>query len=152
MEALREFNVRVYALFINDQNQVLVSDEIIRGKYFTKFPGGGLELGESPVECLHRECQEEMNQPIEVLNHFHTTDQFVRSAFRPWEQVISIYHRCKIKGDNKFKTSTKRFDFDRAITGDQEAFRWADISTLDAKEFEFLIDAHVVGLIKKQFS
>ena len=40
------FNIRVYGILINDKKQVLVSDEFIRGGYYTKFPGGGLELGE----------------------------------------------------------------------------------------------------------
>ena len=40
------FNLRVYGILINKQQQVLVSDEYIRGMYITKFPGGGLEFGE----------------------------------------------------------------------------------------------------------
>ncbi|MFN5439619.1 MAG: NUDIX hydrolase, partial [Bacteroidota bacterium] len=40
------FNIRVYGILISDDNQVLVSDEFIRGNYYTKFPGGGLEFGE----------------------------------------------------------------------------------------------------------
>ena len=37
------FNIRVYGVLINEKKQVLVSDEFIRGEYYTKFPGGGLE-------------------------------------------------------------------------------------------------------------
>jgi 8-oxo-dGTP diphosphatase len=36
------FTIRVYGILINDDKQVLVSDEYIRGNYYTKFPGGGL--------------------------------------------------------------------------------------------------------------
>lgn len=39
------FNLRVYGILINEEKQVLVSDEFIRGNYITKFPGGGLEFG-----------------------------------------------------------------------------------------------------------
>ena len=39
------FNVRVYGILINEKKQVLVSDEYIRGQYYTKFCGGGLEFG-----------------------------------------------------------------------------------------------------------
>jgi hypothetical protein len=39
------FNIRVYGILINEQKQVLVADEFIRGNYYTKFPGGGLEFG-----------------------------------------------------------------------------------------------------------
>ena len=43
-------NIRVYGILINEQKQVLVSDELIRGGYYTKFPGGGLEYGEGTRE------------------------------------------------------------------------------------------------------
>jgi len=86
------FNVRVYGILINDQNQVLVSDETIRGNYYTKFPGGGLEIGEGTRECLKREFMEEMNLQIEVGNHFYTTDFYQQSAFNPEHQIISVYY------------------------------------------------------------
>jgi ADP-ribose pyrophosphatase YjhB (NUDIX family) len=110
-----------------------------------------LEYEESPLECLKREFIEELNQPIEVMEHFYTTDQFVRSAFRPWEQVISIYHWVELKGKQQFKTTTKRNDFNSDIDGDQESFRWEPISRLDPSDFSFLIDSHVVGLIKSYY-
>ena len=49
------FNIRVYGVLVNENRQVLVSDELIRGKYYTKFPGGGLEYGEGTRDCLRRE-------------------------------------------------------------------------------------------------
>ena len=57
-----QFNIRVYGILINEQNQVLVSDELIRGNYYTKFPGGGLEFGEGTRDCLVREFKEELGQ------------------------------------------------------------------------------------------
>ena len=59
---MKQFNLRVYGILINDQKQVLVSDEYIRGKHYTKFPGGGLEFGEGTRDCLAREFMEEMNK------------------------------------------------------------------------------------------
>ena len=60
------FNVRVYGLLINENKQVLVSDEYIRGDYITKFPGGGLEFGEGTRDCLKREFMEEMTLDVRV--------------------------------------------------------------------------------------
>ena len=40
---MKRFNIRVYGILINDRNELLVSDELIKGLQFTKFPGGGLE-------------------------------------------------------------------------------------------------------------
>ena len=148
---INKFNVRVYAIFINDHEEVLVSDEIIRTKYYSKFPGGGLEFNESPIECLHREAQEEMGCEIEVLEHFYTTDQFIRSYFRPWEQVLCVYHRAKIADLSKLKVSNTKFDFDASIDGDQESFRWVKIHDLRASDFRFLSDSTVVDLLRKEY-
>ncbi len=90
---MKRFNVRVYGLWILD-GQVLVNDETIRGMRVIKFPGGGLEWGEGPRECLVREFKEELNLDIEVAEHFYTTDVFVQSA---WDdsQVISLYYTVR---------------------------------------------------------
>ena len=60
--------VRVYGILMNEKKQVLVSDEYIRGEYYTKFPGGGLEIGEGTRDCLKREFIEEMNLKVSKLN------------------------------------------------------------------------------------
>ncbi|HET9278185.1 MAG TPA: NUDIX domain-containing protein [Flavitalea sp.] len=58
------FNIRVYGILINEKKQVLVSDEFIRGSYYTKFPGGGFEFGEGTGNCLKREFKEEIDLAI----------------------------------------------------------------------------------------
>src|ERR1700761_2378641 len=88
------FNVRVYGILINDDNQVLISDEEEYGMRFTKFPGGGLEPGEGLIDGLKREFVEECDAEIEVLEHFYTTDFYVKSAFND-SQVISVYYTVK---------------------------------------------------------
>ena len=64
-------SVRVYGILINENNQVLVSDEYIRGNYFTKFPGGGMELGEGTRDCLRREFMEETGLDVTVGEHIY---------------------------------------------------------------------------------
>ncbi len=86
------FNVRVYGILINTKNEVLVSDEWIRGKKYTKFPGGGLEFGEGTRDCLKREFLEEMRLDVDVTEHLYTTDYFQPSAFDDQHQLISIYY------------------------------------------------------------
>jgi 8-oxo-dGTP diphosphatase len=85
------FNVRVYGLLINDQQEILISDEQQEGRTFSKFPGGGLELGEGLIDALKREFLEECAAEIEVLNHFYTTDFFEKSSFND-SQILSIYY------------------------------------------------------------
>src|SRR5829696_6537669 len=106
------FNIRVYGILINDQKQVLVSDEFIRGKQYTKFPGGGLEYGEGTRDCLRREFLEEMNLKVEVGEHLYTTDHFQQSAFNPEHQIISIYYLVKAFEEITARLSDKEFDFD----------------------------------------
>src|ERR1700679_2252025 len=106
-----KFNVRVYGLLINERNELLISDEQEYGMQFTKFPGGGLEYGEGLPDGLKREFMEECNAEIEVLEHFYTTDFFVKSAFND-SQIISVYYKViNIKPLN-LSIKTKVFDFD----------------------------------------
>lgn len=143
---VERFNIRVYFLLITDSSEVLVSDEIIKGEYYTKFPGGGMELGEGSLECAMREACEELGQEIAALHHYYTTDFFVRSAFHPADQVMAIYYTAKLKGEQQFRTTSKRFDFSQA-TSNEESFRWVKISELNADEFAFPTDKAVVHLL-----
>ena len=106
------FNIRVYGILINDDKQVLVSDEFIRGSYYSKFPGGGLELGEGTRDCLKREFKEEMNLNVEIGEHIYTTDFFQVSAFNPSHQIISIYYFVKALEEIQVPLRLKEFDFD----------------------------------------
>jgi len=65
-----QFTIRVYALVISEQNEVLVTDEFQRDMKMTKFPGGGMQFGEGPIDCLKREMLEECNQEIKDIQHF----------------------------------------------------------------------------------
>src|SRR3954463_3659823 len=106
------FNIRVYGILINEKKQVLVSDELIRGNRYTKFPGGGLEYGEGTRDCLKREFLEEMNLEVEVGEHLYTTDYFQPSAFHPDHQIISIYYFVKPLQKIAVRLSNTAFDFD----------------------------------------
>ncbi len=106
------FNIRVYRIHINEQQQVLVSDEYIRGAYYTKFCGGGLELGEGTIDCLKREFMEEMNLAVEVTAHLYTTDFYQRSAFNPAHQIISIYYYLEPLEYINVPLRSTPFDFD----------------------------------------
>ena len=88
---INRFNIRVYGILINN-GQLLVSDEYIKKNKITKFPGGGLEFGEGPKDCLIREFKEELNLSIKVIEHYYTTDFCVNSSFDTNSQIISIYY------------------------------------------------------------
>jgi len=93
--SIKKISIRVYGIYLDNDKGLLVTDEIINDKKITKFPGGGLKLGESTINALKREWQEELNVEIEVIKHIHTTDFFQISIFNPEVQVIGIYYQVK---------------------------------------------------------
>jgi len=142
------FNVRVYGLLINDQREVLISDEQEYGMRFTKFPGGGLEPGEGLADGLKREFLEECNAEIEVISHFYTTDFYVKSAFND-SQVISVYYMVKsLKALNlNFKTIVFDFDGEAEVL---QSFRWVKLSNMANEDFLFPADQHVAKLLAEK--
>ncbi len=152
-----QFNIRVYGILFNDKGQLLVSDEYIRGKYYTKFPGGGLEFGEGTRDCLRREFMEEMNLKVEVLDHIYTTDFYQESAFRPGNQIISIYYLVKALEPINVRLSDIEFDFtdEQLIRYNEcneiETFRFIDWDVVSEDSVTLPIDKVVVRMIKEQY-
>lgn len=147
------FNIRVYGVLINDEKQVLVSDEIIKGNYYTKFPGGGLEYGEGTRECLKREFVEELNLKIKVQDHIYTTDYFQKSAFHPDHQVISIYYYVLPIEPITVKLSEPSLDFESEqlsenITSGIEAFRFISWDNFSEDSVTLPIDKIVARIVK----
>ncbi len=153
---LKRFNVRVYGLLINHNQQLLVADEAFKsGQLATKFPGGGLELGEGLIDGLKREFIEETGIEVEVKEHFYTTDFFVQSAFElsADSQLISIYYIVESKDWNRIKTSDKKFDFEFVKGKESESFRWVNISELESEtDIVLPIDKVVVQKLAEHFS
>jgi 8-oxo-dGTP diphosphatase len=137
------FNVRVYGLLINSKNEVLISDEHEYGQYFSKFPGGGLEIGEGLIDALKREFMEECNCEIEVIKHFYTTDFYEKSSFND-SQVISIYYLVKEVYPLQLNFKTKIFDFEEGVS---QSFRWVNLNTISPDEVTFKTDKAVVNLL-----
>lgn len=151
------FNIRVYGIMIREEQQVLVSDEIIRGMYITKFPGGGLELGEGTRDCLKREFKEEMDLDVEVYAHIYTTDYFQESAFNAGDQIISIYYYVKALEEIKIPLRTKEFDFDASQMRiyqqrqEIETFRFINWEMFSSECVTLPIDKIVAGMVKNDY-
>ena len=143
----KRFVIRVYGIYINEREEVLLSDEFIYGREVTKFPGGGLEFGEGTRECLKREMMEETGHRFEVLDHLYTTDFFVPSAFDPQIQVMSIYYRMRPLEEFRMETRDRPFDF-VTYTENAQVFRWKSIHGLVPSDMTLVIDQKVAGLIK----
>ena len=150
------FNIRVYGVLINEKKQVLLSDEFIRGKYYTKFPGGGLEQGEGTRDCLIREFKEELDLKVQVEDHIYTTDYFQMSAFNPGDQIISVYYFVKALEPIRVPLRVREFDFDeeqmevyRKKT-EVETFRFIDWTNFSAQSVTLPIDKIVASLLKEK--
>jgi len=144
-----QFNVRVYGLLVNEHDEILISDEKEYGMKFSKFPGGGLEFGEGPLEGLKREFIEECDMEVEVLKHFYTTDFFLKSIFND-SQLICIYYLVKNIHPVQLTIKTTPFDFD-GTEEPLQAFRWIKLKDLKKEDLTFPLDKHVVGLIQQQY-
>ncbi len=154
---MHRFNIRVYGILLNEQKQVLVSDELIRGSYITKFPGGGLEFGEGTRDCLQREFLEEMNLKVEVGHHIYTTDYFQMSAFNPEHQIISIYYFTTALEEIQVPLREKPFDFDEAQMKiyeekkETETFRFINWDNFSPEQVTLPIDKIVSSIIKEKY-
>jgi 8-oxo-dGTP diphosphatase len=126
---------------------LLVADERIKGMEITKLPGGGLEFGEGPVDCVKREFKEETGQEVRVLSHYYTTDFFVPSAFDPTSQIISIYYLVEFCAEIQFSLKEKKFDFASGIE-DTFVFRFLPQKEIGPEAFTFPIDKKVAELIR----
>lgn len=148
------FNVRVYGILIDSKKRLLVSDEFIRGNYFTKFPGGGLEFGEGTRDCLKREFKEETNLDVTIGDHIYTTDFFQISAFNNADQIISIYYFVHASEPIDLATKTTLFDFEPHQVanprGEAEVFRWIEWNDVMEACVSLPIDKVVVKMLKEK--
>jgi 8-oxo-dGTP pyrophosphatase MutT (NUDIX family) len=133
-----KINIRVYALCIKD-NKVLALHEEYAGDFLIKLPGGGLEFGESTIDCLKREFQEELNLDINVTEHFYTQDDFLVSRFRDNEQLITIYYLAEITNQEDLLI------LDPCI----EKTEWFDLDGVNP--FQLPIDKRVFEIAKQKF-
>jgi len=147
---INRFTVRVYAIIMNENDEVLLSDEYQHDTKMSKFPGGGVEFGEGTIQALERESIEEFGQEMEVLGHFYTTDFFQQAMFKKGFQVMSIYYKARFKEAIKFNTTHKRFDFEELVD-ETQSFRWVPVNELKLDEITFPIDKKVAEMLIDEF-
>jgi len=141
------FTIRVYGLLIHE-GRLLVADELIKGRRITKFPGGGLEVGEGLKDCLIREIREEIGiEAFDVL-HFYTTDFFQQSAFHDTPmQVVSVYYTFRVADPASIPVVLDPFT-GISGPGDQEVFRWLPLEASKEEDLSLPIDRHVWRMLK----
>lgn len=148
---LTSFNIRVYGILINDKKQVLVSDERIYNNLLevTKFPGGGLELGEGTKDCIVRECKEELDIDVAVVDHLYTTDFFQQSAFNDAHQIISIYYVIKPLQPLNIAVNNTGPAYPEEVG---EIFRFIDWEYFNEDVMSLPIDKIAAKILKERFA
>ena len=137
---INKINVRVYAICLKNRH-VLALFEEYAGEQLTKLPGGGLEFGESVIECLHRELDEELNLKIKSFEHFYTQEDFVVSRFRENEQLLTMYYLVELENEGDLLI------MDPCI----ERTEWIPLDSAE-NPFPLAVDRIVFQKLQKQFS
>ena len=133
-----KINVRVYVALLKDKNVLGLHEEYV-GQQLLKFPGGGLEFGESVLECLQRELEEELNIKAKNITHLYTQENFIVSKFRDNEQLLSIYYEAEIADEKELLI------MDPCI----EKLEWISLS--EENPFLLPVDKVVFERLKKKY-
>ncbi len=144
---MARFNLRVYALIINEFNEILISDEYRFGKFFTKFPGGGVENEEGIKEALFRELREELQLDISIAEFYYFNEFHQASAFDN-SNLIAFYYLIKI---NKKELDLAIKQYTIPFYEEHEKQRWIALNELNDSDLTFPIDRIVLEKLQKEF-
>lgn len=87
--------VRVSAIIFNEKRLVVTKHSVEGYGDYYLLPGGGLELGESPLEALQRECKEEIGIEIEIERML-----YYKSGYNENDTYLELIFLCKPKTKN----------------------------------------------------
>lgn len=135
---INKINVRVYAAIVKDRKVLVLHEEYV-GEQLMKFPGGGLEFGESVLECVQRELEEELNITVKNIEHLYTQEDFLVSKFRSSEQLLTIYYLADMVDENELLI------MDPCI----EKIEWVSLES-EENPFPLPIDQIVFDVLKKK--
>ena len=99
VQRVTRFRIALYGVLI-ENNKVLLTTTKVPSGTITNFPGGGLELGEPPLEAVVREFHEETGLSVAVENLIFCSQKFQQNPEYPDEQLMHIYYRVKRTGGN----------------------------------------------------
>jgi mutator protein MutT len=140
------FNLRVYALIIDESNRILVSDECRFGHFFTKFPGGGIEAKEGITDALKRELQEELAAEMLDSSFFYVNDFHQVSTFDKEHSLVVFYYKVTIASPQQFGIHSYTIPFQE----ETEKQRWVSLYELQKNDLTFPIDQLVLEKLKAE--
>lgn len=144
---MARFNLRVYALIINEFDEILLSDECRFGQFFSKFPGGGVEANEGIQAALHRELKEELNLEVPHAEFFYVNDFHQASAFDN-SSLVAFYYLIQLPKSTLLLNENYTIPFSE----ETEKQRWVPLNILHKEHLTFPIDRLVLEkLLKLKF-
>ena len=89
-------NFRAYGVLLR-HGRVLISAEYVFDVFCWKFPGGGVDAGETASQAIVREFHEETGLTVEVGLLLHSPG----TLFSPWSHAnyTPVYHLVSADGD-----------------------------------------------------
>ena len=144
---MARFNLRVYALIINEFDEILLSDECRFGQFFSKFPGGGVEANEGIQAALHRELKEELNLEVPHAEFFYVNDFHQASAFDN-SNLVAFYYCIQLPKSILLLNDNYTIPFSE----ETEKQRWVPLNIMRKENLTFPIDQLVLEkLLKLKF-
>lgn len=147
MKSEKGFTIRVYGVLLTNDQKLLITEEMYKGTFMRKFPGGGLQWGEGLHAALQREILEETGMEVEIGRHWYTVDNFIASAFDPQIQLLAVYYEISPKTTLKFPQNALNTQAYKT-----EAFKLVPIEVLaDPAFFTFPADQEMGRLLYQHF-
>lgn len=136
---MKRYTHRIYGFLQRPTGEVLVALERFKDRPLIKFPGGGLEWGESHTECLIREFLEELRLDIRVGDCVFFNDFPVISAFDADVYVQAFFYRVEALEDADLETLDV-VDTWEVPAENGEQFKWVRPEDLDPARFTYAIE------------
>ncbi|SFF99035.1 8-oxo-dGTP diphosphatase [Desulfotomaculum arcticum] len=135
---MRILVVTAAIIFVGDKVLITQRNENVHQALKWEFPGGKIEPGESPEECLAREIDEELGLKINVGDIFHVVSHVYEER-----QVILLCYYCRCQ--------PSKINMSNIQARDCHDFRWVSIAELDDGYDFSPADIPVVEKLKSEF-
>lgn len=132
------FRPAIVAIFVNDENKVLIGSSPRDGGY--KFPQGGIDDGETPFDTVKREVMEELGVVIEdddIVQMFEEKVWYyypgkVDPSNRGFVGQEFVVFKIKFRDSMKFEPQDDEFD----------VLEWIDVSEFEKMDTRHRRDAY----------